>query len=58
MEKIKIKEDPDDDEKLLLKLIENTSKAILEIGDFNTNSGNIPHLVLKEGWLSIKSTKF
>ncbi|MDO3425810.1 hypothetical protein QWT87_12990 [Chryseobacterium sp. APV1] len=57
-EKIKIKEDPDDDEKLLLKLIENTSKAILEIGDFNTNSGNIPHLVLKEGWLSIKSTKF
>ncbi|WP_435525612.1 hypothetical protein [Chryseobacterium indoltheticum] len=43
---------------MLLKLINNKSKAILEITDFNTNSGIIPTLVLKEGWLSIKSTKF
>lgn len=57
-EKIKIKEIPDDYEKLLVRLIENKSKAILEIRDFNTHSANIPNLVLKEGWLSIKSTKF
>lgn len=58
LEKIKIKDDLDEYEKMLLKLINNKSKAILEISDFNTNSSIIPTLVLKEGWLSIKSTKF
>ncbi len=58
LEKIKIKDHLDDYEKMLLELIQNKSKAILQIADFNTNSGIIPNLVLKEGWVSIKSTKF
>ncbi|MCX8526460.1 hypothetical protein OF897_21310 [Chryseobacterium formosus] len=58
LEKLKIKDYLDEDEKLLLKMVDNKSKAILKINDFNINSGTIPNLVLKEGWLSIKSTKF
>lgn len=58
LEKVKLKEYPDEYEKMLLKLIDEKSKTILQISDFNTNSGIIPNLVLKEGWLSIKSTKF
>ncbi|MCJ8155569.1 hypothetical protein MKJ01_17570 [Chryseobacterium sp. SSA4.19] len=58
LEKVKLKEQPDEYEKMLLKMVDEKSNAILQITDFNTNSGAIPKLVLKEGWLSIKSTKF
>lgn len=58
LEKIKVKDHWDEYEKMLLELIDHQSKAILEITGFNTNSDSISNLVLKEGWLSIKSTKF
>jgi len=58
LEKVKLKEQQDEYEKILLKMVDEKSDTILQISDFNTNSGAIPPLVLKEGWLSIKSTKF
>jgi len=58
LEKVKLKEHLDEYERMLLKLIAEKSNIVLQITDFNTNSGMIPNLVLKEGWLSIKSTKF
>lgn len=58
LEKVRLKEQPDEYEKTLLRLMDENSPGILQINDFNTNSGDVPKLVLKEGWLSIKSTKF
>lgn len=39
-----------------LKILNDKKKAILKIDPFNTKNASIPQLVLKEGWLSIKST--
>lgn len=39
-----------------LKILSENKEAFLKIDPFNTRNAFIPQLVLKEGWLSIKST--
>jgi hypothetical protein len=40
------------------RLLLSQEKAIVQIEDFSTDVTGIPPLVLREGWLSIKSTQF
>ncbi len=62
LEKLKMKEVSetlDESEILLLKMVDEKSIAISrQISDFNINSPNSTPIVLKEGWLALKSTKF